>query len=77
MPNHELPVPGEDNLYAWHAGAVTFIGTLLPQDNREAYSGNYGVWKSSSSDRVAQVSSDGRYLAFQSESEADRIRQRR
>ena len=66
-PTHE-PSAGEDNLYGWHDGTVTFIGTLLSGvsgDNEYGFT-PYGVWKPSSSDRVAQVSSDGRYLAFQS-----------
>jgi hypothetical protein len=64
--NHETPQSGEDNLYAWHAGTVTFIGILQFSDNKEGRLGQYGVWKPSAADRLAQVTSDGRYLAFQS-----------
>lgn len=58
---------GELNLYAWEEGAPTrLIGILRPGDNQIGVAGEYGTWKASRSNRTAQVSPDGRYLAFMS-----------
>jgi hypothetical protein len=74
---HKVPnehEPGEDNLYAYQPdpdnpgqAETVFIGTLLPTDNLAAgVSSIYGTWKPSPADRLAQVSPDGRFLAFTS-----------
>jgi hypothetical protein len=57
------------NLYAWDQGTTTFIGTLLKGDNETSLSSvsAYGDWRTWESGRTAQVSPDGRYLAFMSE----------
>jgi hypothetical protein len=57
------------NLYAWDEGTTTFIGTLLKGDNETSLASvsAYGDWRAWESGRTAQVSSDGRYLAFMSE----------
>jgi hypothetical protein len=47
---------GQPNLYVSHAGAVTFVATLSPQDS--------GVWEANPDARSAEVSGDGRYVAF-------------
>ncbi len=63
--NGEDAEEGKPNLYAWHGGELGFIGVLLPGDglfNAE----RFGAWTASPSDRTAQVSPDGRYLAFMS-----------
>jgi hypothetical protein len=62
--NEEQAETGEYNLYAWEEGATSFIGTLLEADNRN---GKYGDWRFPLSNRTAQVSPDGRYLAFMSQ----------
>jgi hypothetical protein len=58
---------GKFNLYAWHAGAVKFIGTLLEHDNFLGANGRYGDWKASRPNGTAQVSPDGSQLAFMSQ----------
>ncbi len=68
--NHEHSKAGEFNLYAWHEGVTSFIGALLERsgaegDNRYGLQ-NLGAWHPASADRTAQVSPDGRYLAFMS-----------
>ena len=58
---------GKDNLYAWQEGSPTrFVATLRPQDNEENPSGGGGAvdWASVPSQRTAEASPDGRYLAF-------------
>lgn len=58
---------GEFNLYLWQEGVTVFIATLTSADNSTFISGfinNTGDWLASPSDRTAQVSPDGRYLAF-------------
>jgi hypothetical protein len=62
-PEGEAPVPGGFNLYGWEAGETSFISTLLATDN-EFTNVNYGDWHAAASNRTAQVSGDGRYLAF-------------
>lgn len=54
---------GEDNLYAWHEGASAFVASLLPSD--ELFDSLYaGDWKASPSQRTAEASPDGRWVAF-------------
>jgi hypothetical protein len=65
----EEATEGGDNLYLWDEGTTTFIGTLLASDNNTlelVLSGGAGTWKPYPSRRLAQVSADGRYLAFMS-----------
>ncbi|MDX6602065.1 MAG: hypothetical protein QOF13_1267, partial [Solirubrobacterales bacterium] len=50
---------GKDNLYAWEEGAITFVATLLPQDNTER-----GTWATYIGNRTAEASPAGRRLAF-------------
>jgi hypothetical protein len=59
---------GEPNLYDWNEGSIDFIATLLPSDNEfnGAVQPQVGDWMPSSSSRTAQVSPDGRFLAFMS-----------
>jgi hypothetical protein len=52
---------GEDNLYIWREGSVSFIATLLPGDNTAL-----GVWHASPVQRAAEASPHGRWLAFNS-----------
>ncbi len=60
--NHEVAEVGKDNLYLWEGSTPKFIGALLPGDNKL----ESGTWSSRRSSRTAQVSPDGRYLAFNS-----------
>jgi hypothetical protein len=66
--NGEHAEEGEFNLYGWDEGAFTFIATLAEGDNE--FNGvvepQVGDWMPSSSSRTAQVSPDGRFLAFMS-----------
>ncbi|MGB7685292.1 MAG: hypothetical protein WBL45_05860 [Solirubrobacterales bacterium] len=62
--NGEHAEGGEFNLYVWDEGASAFIGVLSPKDLE--FNGLYGAWLPSPSDRIAQVSPDGRFLAFTS-----------
>lgn len=68
--NKEKAEKGATNLYAWHDGTVAFIGKLVGGDegDNETFGGANpgGDWSSSSTDRTAQVTSDGTYLAFMS-----------
>jgi hypothetical protein len=62
---------GKDNLYAWRSGSIVFVGTLTSADNATDIAlnetpGNAGDWSRSPSTRTAQVTPDGRYLAFMS-----------
>jgi hypothetical protein len=64
----ELTEDAEDgklNLYAWDEGTLSFIGMLVA-DDREFNPPRYGTWTASPSHRVAQVTSDGSWLAFMS-----------
>ena len=54
------------NLYAYDHGSVTFIASLFRNDNEFGFNDSYGTWKASRSDRTAQVTRDGRSLAFMS-----------
>jgi hypothetical protein len=62
--NGEQAEGGKFNLYLWEEGETTFIGRLDGSDNLQATNGHYGAWKGAGPDRLAQVSADGRYLAF-------------
>ena len=57
---------GQPNLYLYEAGAPTrFIATLLPDDGATGTTG-LGDWAAAPSQRGAQASPAGRYLAFAS-----------
>jgi hypothetical protein len=56
--DEEEAQPGAFNLYVWHEGTTTFVGPLLFSDS--------GDWDASRPSRTAQVSPDGRFLAFMS-----------
>jgi hypothetical protein len=60
------PQEGGFNAYAWHEGGLVFIGT--PRDGTVTIGsgGAYGNVAASASHRTAQVSADGRFLAFMS-----------
>ncbi|MBA3867081.1 MAG: fibronectin type III domain-containing protein [Solirubrobacterales bacterium] len=62
--NEERAVAGAHNLYVWDEGAITFVARLLQADNNTGR--KFGDWKPASSNRSAQVTPDGRYLAFMS-----------
>jgi hypothetical protein len=53
---------GQDNLYAWDAGSITFVTTLLATDNGAAS----GDWAASPSARTAEASPNGRWVGFRS-----------
>jgi NHL repeat len=66
--NHEQAEGGKYNLYLWQQGTTAFIGVLREDegvgDNFPI--SRYGDWRASRQSRSAQVSPDGRYLAFMS-----------
>jgi hypothetical protein len=63
--NGEAAEEGKPNLYLWEEGSTSFIARLLPSDN--ALSGaTLGAWHAAPDNRLAQVSADGRFLAFES-----------
>ncbi len=64
--NEEHAEAGAFNLYAWNSGTTKFVAALNQQDNHLALSGRYGSWKATPQNRIAQVSEDGRTLAFMS-----------
>lgn len=64
--NHETAVDTQNNLYYWNEGVTRFVGRLDSGDNVLGGLGTFGDWKASRSARTAQVSADGRYLAFMS-----------
>jgi hypothetical protein len=64
--NGEHAEDGELNLYAWEGGEATFIGALTGLDNDQGFIVTFGTWTASRPNRTAQVSPDGRYLAFMS-----------
>ncbi len=69
--NAEAAEEGAFNLYLWEAGAVSFIGRLVGppleiNDNNQGDLVQLGVWRAGPGSRLAQVSVDGRFLAFQS-----------
>jgi hypothetical protein len=66
----EHATPGGFNLYLLHADATTFIAGLASEDNellvkREQHN-HGGAWRGGLGERVAEVTPDGRHLAFQS-----------
>ncbi len=63
--NGEHAEASERNLYAWDDGELGFIGILAPGDNGFS-TRSYGAWAASPSQRTAQVTSDGAFLAFMS-----------
>jgi hypothetical protein len=63
--NGEHATTGAFNLYVWGRSTTTFIGALHETDN-ELVVTKFGDWKPSSTDRLAQVTPDGTYLAFMS-----------
>jgi hypothetical protein len=64
--NDEEAEAGKLNLYGWDEAELTFIGMLAPGDNGFGTIDRNGAWKPSPSNRTAQVSSDGSFLAFMS-----------
>jgi DNA-binding beta-propeller fold protein YncE len=66
--NEEHAEAGQFNLFAWQEGAIDFVGRLEAGDNRvePSNAGGFGDWRASASNRTAQVSGNGRYLAFMS-----------
>jgi hypothetical protein len=65
--NGEEAEVGKPNLYGWDEGDLSFIGILAAGDNGFGLNGRFGAWKAAPSNRVAQVSADGRFLAFMSQ----------
>jgi DNA-binding beta-propeller fold protein YncE len=68
---------GEPNLYVWKGGATKFISTLSGVDGAT----NFGIdasvtysgdWTASPSDRTAQATANGEYLAFMSQAKLTR-----
>jgi hypothetical protein len=53
---------GQDNLYAWQNGESRFAATLVFSDHESL--GGGGDWAASPSQRSAEASPDGRWLAF-------------
>jgi len=59
---------GGKNLYSWHEGVTSFVGTLLAGDDSTGNpSGTAGDWHQSPSQRTAEASPDGRWLSFVSQ----------
>lgn len=56
--------PDADNLYYWREGSVTFVATLASTDNESVVGGSSGDWRVSPTNRSAETSPNGRYLAF-------------
>jgi DNA-binding beta-propeller fold protein YncE len=54
---------GGRNLYAWHKGEVNFVAPLSTSDMDEA-THNSGDWTASPSQRTAEASPDGSWVAF-------------
>jgi hypothetical protein len=58
------------NLYVRHEGVTTFIARLSGADNKNidpfALEGHFGDWERALGQRTAQVTSDGRHIAFMS-----------
>lgn len=67
---NKSPTSGESNLYLWEQGSpmsqTTFVATLSSNDNSMGQLGLFGDWRPSATLRTAQVTPDGRYLAFMS-----------
>jgi DNA-binding beta-propeller fold protein YncE len=69
---NEKAEAGKNNLYLWHNGATVYIATLAAGDdatevNAGGIPSETGDWAASPSDRTAQVTPDGEYLAFMSQ----------
>jgi hypothetical protein len=66
--NGEQATDGKFNLYLWEEGDTSFIAALLDGDNKVSNLPleHIGAWQASSTQRTAQVSPEGRYLAFMS-----------
>jgi hypothetical protein len=62
----KVPAGTGCNVYVYDDGSVALVATLRELDNNTAENGKYGSWKASPSNRTAQVTSDGGYLAFTS-----------
>jgi DNA-binding beta-propeller fold protein YncE len=60
----EVALPGENNLYSWHEGVLSFIATLAPEASG---SSERTDWSADPSKRTAEASPNGRFLAFVSE----------
>lgn len=65
---HSAAKSGEPNLYLYHAGALTFIGTLQPQDSTD-WQEKPALNQTNDGELTARVSPSGEYLAFGSFSE--------
>ena len=63
--NGEAAQTGKPNLYLWEEGAVRFIATLAPSDNKTG-GDRLGTWHAAAGDRLAQATPDGRFLSFES-----------
>jgi hypothetical protein len=63
--NEEEAEGGKLNLYGWDEGALTFLGKLASGDKAFGPR-SYGTWAASPSQRTAQVTPDGSWLAFAS-----------
>jgi hypothetical protein len=60
-------MPRGDNLYVHHGDSIAFIATLTADSDFEALDNNQlGDWRASLMGRTAEVSSDGRAVAFTS-----------
>ncbi len=68
----EGALAGQPNLYLWHEGKTAFIATLSPTDdetpNLYGTVTVYGDWFRTFAGRTAEVSPNGRYIAFMSDS---------
>jgi hypothetical protein len=60
----QKPEAGKLNLYARIGGQTRFVAALVAADSGVD---RYGAWKPSPAQRTAQVSDDGRFLAFMSQ----------
>lgn len=59
----EVAKAGQDNLYAWHEGGVRFVAMLVAKDD-EAGSAFGSDWTTVPSERTAQASPGGGWVAF-------------
>lgn len=55
---------GQYNLYAWRVGSLSYLATLTIADNTNPAGQPGGDWHFSPTERTAQASPDGRWLAF-------------
>lgn len=62
---------GEDNLYFYDSETeeIRYIATLSGTDNQTGEGDVTGDWEASPTDRLAQVTPDGRFVAFESHAE--------